>query len=149
MCPKALQKKPKSVHYHSNPGRTESNKVVSLFCFVCELFSCTNTGQASPASLQGTWTHGREPQCVCIPREPTSKAPFSLRNRCCAKSRHKPPQKKPSSVPTTAPNAGPSRLPHSAILPLPTPQHPELHPLAVSSAPQSSKQSGPGPWALG
>ena len=65
MCPKALQKKKKkSVHYRSNPGRTESNKVVSLFYFVCELFSSTKTRQASPASLQGTWTHGREPRCV-------------------------------------------------------------------------------------
>lgn len=54
------KKKKKTVHYLSNPVRTENNKVVLLFGFVCELFSSVKTGQASPASLQGTWTHGRE-----------------------------------------------------------------------------------------
>lgn len=61
---KGSAKKKEKVHYRSNPVRTENNKVVLLFGFVCELFSSAKTGQASPASLQGTWTHGREPRCV-------------------------------------------------------------------------------------
>lgn len=140
--------KEKSVHYRSNPVRTENNEVVLLFCFVL-FVSCSQVLRPDRHLLPACGEHGPTAGRLDVsefPGNPHQK-PFSLRNKCCAKSRHRPPQEKPSSIPIASLNAGPSWLPPFSHPPVANPPIPRAAPSCRLRCP--SKLQTVWGWSLG